>query len=79
MKNKSFNSSDLPASSASTAPTQLVVLARFLGRLAARQWLADDDDQPLGSRPILSGGALGSLLNQPGTRITGGALCQVSF
>lgn len=79
MKNKSFNSSDLPAISASTAPTQLVVLARFLGRLAARQWLADADDRPLEVRPILSGGALGSLLNQPGTRITGDALCQVSF
>lgn len=77
MKNKSFNSSDLLAISASTAPTQLIVLARFLGRLAARQWLADADDRPLEVRPILSGGALGSLLNQPGTRITDGALGQI--
>ncbi len=79
MKNKSFNSSDLLAISASTAPTQLVVLARFLGRLAARQWIADADVRPLGSRPILLGGALGSLLNQPGTRITDGALGQISI
>lgn len=79
MKHKSFNNPDLHSNGATTAPMSLILLARFLGRLAARQWLAEVNDRHLEVRPILLGGALGSLFNQPGTRFTGGALGQLSF
>ena len=79
MKKKSFHSPDFHSISALTAPTQVIVLARFLGCLAARQWLAAADDRPHENFLILSGGALGSLLNQPGTRMTGGALGQCNI
>ena len=77
MKQKNFKKPDLHSIKASTAQSPLFALARFLGRVAARKWLAEAKVRHLEVRHILTGGALGSLFEQPGNRFTGGALGQL--
>ncbi len=73
MSYETFNSLDPLVTGDLTAPMPLIVLARMLGRLSARQWFTDSIDHPR-NPPFTFGGPLGPLLAHPITCIKGSAL-----